>query len=203
MYLLFERHNFWTKLGTASIISVVVYISAIGIYFIVVSTVLGPNVFYCSNPEWLMITGASFIFSVIFFSVGVVVSQDLRSRDLLYKNEVLKKMKQLWVLILTYIGCSFIQLISFGIYMILGSKECVVLIESSLGGTIFLLIFFRGLSDYPLISVLLYQLWKLRPLKDQPKVRLSEGTDVNRDSAFFPRLTISENERNSNNFSIE
>ena len=160
MYLLFEKHSFLTYFGLFCIVATVIYVSVIGVYFTVATAIIGPSIFYCSNPVWLMVTAGGFTFSIVFICIGVVVHRDLRQRNMMYKEEVMKKVKNLWVLIFTYVFSAILELISFSVFMELRSRSCIVKIDNSLPATIILFIMLRALTDYPLLTVVLYQLWQ-------------------------------------------
>lgn len=159
MYMFLGKHTFLTYFGLFSVVSTVVYISVIGVYFSAAAAVVGPSIFFCSNPVWLMVTAGGCTFSVIFVSIGVVVNRDLKVRTIMYKDEVIKKVKKLWVLIYTYVFSALIELVSFSIFMGLDSKNCLIEVDENTPATLILFIIFRSLTDYPLISVVLYQLW--------------------------------------------
>lgn len=203
MYLLYEKHSFLTKLGVISILISVIYISVIGVYFLINCLMLGSKVFYCSNPEWFMITLANFVFSIIFISVGAVVTKDLKTRDILYKQELMMKLKDLHILIITFVWCSLIELVSFFVFMIIEAKECLININSNISLSIFLVILLRVLSDYPLISVILYQFWKIQRQHGLSRIRFSVKSDQSSEYPTIPKLVLLEPEKLSHNFSLE
>ena len=203
MYLLYQKHSFLTKLGVISILTSLVYISVIGLYFLIQGLMLGSKVFYCSNPEWFMITLANFVYSVIFISVGAVVTMDLSRKDILYKKELMLKLKDLHILIITFVLCSLIELVSFFVYMIIESEECIININSNKPLSIFLVILLRLLSDYPLISVILYQFWKIQRQHGQSGRRISDKSDQYSEYAIIPKLILVEQEKLSHNFTLE
>lgn len=177
MYLLFEKHSFLTYFGLFCIVTTVIYISVIGVYFSVATAIIGPSIFYCSNPVWLMITAAGFTFSIIFISIGVVVHKNLEQKSIMYKEEVMKKVKNLWVLIFTYVFSAILELISFAVFMGLRSRSCILEIDNSLPATIILFIFLRALTDYPLLTVVLYQFWQSLKKEKKQVVRLYEESE--------------------------
>lgn len=160
MYNLFERHMFLTYLGMIALVLVIIYITVLGFYFTLVEVVVSTSVFDCSSVFWLMISSSGFLLSILFIAIGIVVQQNLKSKQILYLVQVMNKVKDLKLLISVF---SITRIVSFTesiILVVTHSKYCMIDIAGNVGVTMFIFILLTSITDYATILLVLYQIWK-------------------------------------------
>jgi hypothetical protein len=96
MYKLIQGHICLTYFGLAMIILTVLYLSAIAIYFTVDFYVVSYSIYDCSNQFWIYLRVAGFVLSLLFLSIGVVISKSLKKVKIQYTLEVRTKENDLW-----------------------------------------------------------------------------------------------------------
>jgi hypothetical protein len=156
-----------------ALVLVIIYITVLGLYFTLVEIVLSTDVFDCSNVFWLMISSSGFLLSILFIAIGVVVQQNLKSKQILYLVQVMNKVKDMKILISVF---SITRIVSFTEAIILvmkHSKNCMIDIAGNIGATMFIFILLTSITDYATIFLVIYQISKNMKMQIEKTISVS------------------------------
>ncbi|OMJ92510.1 hypothetical protein SteCoe_4750 [Stentor coeruleus] len=183
MYTLFERHIFLTYLGMITLVLVIIYITVLGFYFILVEVVVNTAVFDCSSEFWLMISSSGFLLSILFIAIGIVVQQNLKSKQILYLEQVMKKVKDLKILISVFTITRIVSFTEAIVLVVTNSENCMIYTGGNIGASIFLFILFTLITDYTTIFIVIYQIYKSMKIEVEKTI-----SDSNAPSELAVRL---------------
>ena len=182
MYRLVQGHIFLSYFGIFIIVVVVIYLSVIGVYFSVDFFIVNSSIFQCSNEFWLLIRVAELVLSFLFTGIGVVISRSLKKSNFSNKTEVKSKEIELWqVLFRVLIGVfNASTLVSFAedvVYIEYNDASCLMSFSRIQGINILGFCVLRVLTDYSVVGVVLYQLWK-RDRRDNVRIESVSEEDL-------------------------
>ncbi|OMJ84974.1 hypothetical protein SteCoe_13808 [Stentor coeruleus] len=160
MYKLIQEHTFISYLGLIIVILTVAYLSILALYFTVDFFVVNNEVFECSNMIWMMIRSAELVLSMLFLIIGFVISKILKKIQIVYRKQVAKKEKELWVLIGVSLLATMTSFIESVVYITEDYSQCFMMISGQLGFSIGVFCFLRFVTDYSVMSTVIYQFWK-------------------------------------------